>query len=97
MPSEIIPVVNNLEAHRFEATLDGKVSVAEYRLGEAVIEFVHTDVPRDLEGRGIASALARTGLDYARANHLGVVPRCPFFAAWIDRHPEYQDLVREVE
>lgn len=95
MPTDNTPVVNNLEAHRFETTLDGKVAVAEYRLGDGVIEFVHTDVPRDLEGRGIASILARAGLDYARANHLGVVPRCPFFAAWIGRHAEYQDLVRE--
>ena len=97
MPSEIIAVVNNTAAKRFEVILDGKTAVAEYRLGDGVIEFVHTEVPRELEGRGIASHLARAGLDYARANHLGVVPRCPFFAAWIDRHPEYQDLVREVE
>lgn len=95
MSSDIITVVNNLEAQRFEATLEGKVAVAEYRLGEGVIEFVHTEVPRELEGRGIASHLARAGLDHARANHLRVVPRCPFFAAWIARHPEYQDLVRE--
>ena len=95
MPSEIIAVVNNTEAKRFEVSLDGKVAVAEYRLAEGVIEFVHTDVPRDLEGRGIASHLARAGLDYARAQKLGVVPRCPFFAAWIGKHPEYQDLVRE--
>ena len=95
MTSEVIAVVNNIAAGRFEANLEGRLAVAEYRLGDGVIEFVHTDVPRELEGRGVASQLARAGLDYARAAKLGVVPRCPFFAAWIGKHAEYQDLVRE--
>jgi len=85
MSSETIPVVNNTEEHRFEARVDGRLAVAEYRLGDGYIEFVHTDVPRELEGRGIASRLARTALEYARSEKLAVVARCPFMAAWIGR------------
>ena len=94
MSSEVIQVVNNAAERRFEANLDGLLAVAEYRIDDGVIEFVHTDVPRELEGRGVATLLARTALDYARAEKLAVVARCPFFAAWIRRHAEYQDLVR---
>jgi len=94
MTSEAIPIVNNPAEGRFEANVDGRLAVTEYRLRDGVIEFVHTDVPRELEGRGVASHLARAGLDYARAENLRVVARCPFIAAWVRRHPEYQDLVR---
>ena len=93
MTHELVPVVNNASENRFEAQVDGKLAVAEYRLRNGTIEFVHTDVPRELEGRGIASQLARTALDHARKQKLGVVARCPFFSAWIAQHPEYQDLL----
>jgi len=51
-------------------------------------------VPPALEGRGIAGKLARAALDYARERKLSVIPRCPFVAAYIRKHPEYQSLVR---
>jgi predicted GNAT family acetyltransferase len=57
------------------------------------ISFLHTYVPPELEGRGIAGQLARYALEHARANRLAVVPHCPYVRAYIDRHPEYQDLV----
>ena len=50
-------------------------------------------MPEQLEGRGIASKLAKTALDYSRAEGLTVVPLCPFIASYIERHPEYADLV----
>jgi predicted GNAT family acetyltransferase len=57
------------------------------------IAFLHTLVPPAIEGRGIAGQLARHGLEYARENGLRVLPRCPYIRTYIDRHPEYQDLV----
>jgi predicted GNAT family acetyltransferase len=50
-------------------------------------------VPKELEGRGIGSRLARFALDQARASKLKVVALCPFVSAWIGKHPEYQDLL----
>ncbi len=67
-----------------------------YRSGTAgQIVFTHTGVPPALEGRGIGSALAKTGLEYARANNLEVVPLCSFVRGYIERKPEYQDLVHK--
>jgi len=79
----------------YEARVDDRrAGVAAYRLREGVITFTHTVVEDAYEGQGIGGALARAALDDARRRGLAVVPRCPFIAAWIERHPDYADLVR---
>lgn len=84
------------EAKRYEARVDGApevVGVAEYIRTPELIAFVHTEVGTEHEGAGIGSALVRTALDEARAADLRVLATCLFFAGWIARHPEYQDLL----
>ena len=86
----------NEAENRYEAHVDGELAgFAEFVLeGERII-FTHTAVEDRCEGEGIGSTLARFALDDVRARGgLRVVPRCPFIKAWIDRHPEYGDLVR---
>jgi len=93
MSEAAFQVENNAAAGRFEAVVDGQLAQAQYRrVGERIL-FTHTEVPEQLEGRGIAAQLARSGLDFARAEALTVVPLCPFIASYIERHPEYQDLL----
>ena len=92
-PTDPIVVVNNREANRFEVQVDGGLAMAEYMLPREKIVFTHTEVPPAAEGQGVGAALARAGLDYARAEGLTVIPLCPFIAAFIRRHAEYQDLV----
>ncbi|WP_240639248.1 GNAT family N-acetyltransferase [Micromonospora ureilytica] len=85
-----------LEAKQYEARFEGEskvAGIAQYIRTTELIAFVHTEVSSEYEGRGVGAALARTGLDEARAAGLLVLPTCPFFAGWIARHPEYQDLV----
>jgi predicted GNAT family acetyltransferase len=83
--------------HRFETDLgDGVLALAEYRLVPGKIIFTHTEVPSSHEGRGIGSALVRFALDAARERGLTVVPLCPFFAAYIKKHAEFQDLLDHV-
>lgn len=91
--SDAIEVRDNPAEGRFESAVDGRLAVAEYRLGDGRITFTHTVVPPELEGRGIASALIRTALASARERGLKVVPHCSFVAAYIDRHPDQQDLL----
>ncbi|MFJ6804489.1 GNAT family N-acetyltransferase [Streptomyces anulatus] len=84
------------EAKRYEARVDGESEVAgfaDYLRTTELIAFLHTEVSPAYEGRGVGSALARTSLDEARAAGLRVLPTCPFYAGWIARHPEYQDLL----
>lgn len=89
-----LEIVNNEKERRFEArTVDGIAELQYRHRGHDALVLVHTEVPAALAGRGIAGALARHALSFARAQGLKVVPRCPFVAAFIERHPEYADLV----
>jgi predicted GNAT family acetyltransferase len=86
-------VRNNEARKRFELEIDGHDAVAAYDLAPGVITFTHTVVPKELGGRGVGSTLARGALDQARAKSLKVVAKCPFIAAFIQKHAEYQDLL----
>jgi hypothetical protein len=88
-----IIVAHNEEAQRFEATVDGLRSILTYRRFPDRIVFNHTEVPPPLEGQGIAGKLTGVALDFARANHLRVIPVCPYVSSFIQKHREYQDLV----
>jgi predicted GNAT family acetyltransferase len=87
-------VRNNTELHRFELDADGHMAVAYYRLSPGVITFTHTEVPNELSGRGVGSALARGALDIVRAEGLKVVAQCPFISAFMGKHPEFNDLLQ---
>ena len=89
------PIVrDNPERQRFEADLgDGSFAIADYVLRPGKILFTHTEVPPEHEGKGIGSALIRSALDAARERGLQVVPICPFFAAYMQKHAEAQDLL----
>lgn len=87
-------VTDNRAEHEFELEVDGHRAIAAYQLEGDTIAFTHTFVPKKLEGRGIASKLIRAALDSARDRGLKVVPICPFVKAYIERHPEYQALVK---
>jgi predicted GNAT family acetyltransferase len=83
----------NLALHRFELDVEGGMALAFYRLAGDVMAFTHTEVPAALRGRGIGSEMMHGVLQNVRAQGLKVMPRCPFVADFIDRHPEYSDLL----
>lgn len=92
-----VETTHNPEESRYEARLDGELAgFAEYVLqGSESIVFTHTEVDDRFEGKGVGSALARFALDdVRREGSRQVVPRCPFIRGWIEKHPEYADLVR---
>lgn len=87
-----IRISHNEEARRFETEVNGHFAHADYELRDGVMHFTSTQVPSDIGGRGIAGHLVRTGMDHAREQGYEVVPACSYVAAWLERHPEYQDL-----
>jgi len=87
-------VIDNKEEQRYEAQVPGGLAFVQYLMKPGRIVLVHTEVPEESEGHGVGDALVRFVLDDARARELSVVPLCPFIAAWIERHPDYKDLVR---
>jgi uncharacterized protein len=79
---------------RFVVHLDDVVvATARYERSGDVLTLTHTHVPPEAEGEGVGSALARAALDHARDERLRVRPKCPFMRSYIERHPEYQDLL----
>ena len=87
--------VDSPEHHRYELRSgDEVVGFLVYRLGDGVITLVHTEVDPARSGQGHAASLARGALDDARSRGLRVVPSCPYVAAYVEKHPEYADLVK---
>ena len=83
------------EPTRYAAYLDGDEigELAFSRLGD-VVTALHTEVAESAEGQGVGSTLARTFLDDIRSAGRRVVPLCPFVRGWLQKHPDYTDLVR---
>ena len=89
-----LTVRDNPERHRFEIDLGGgEFAIAEYTLPAGKIMFTHTEVPQAHEGKGLGTMLIEAGLAAARERGLKVIPICPFFAAYIKKHVEVQDLL----
>ncbi len=86
-------IADNAERSRFEMPVEGHIAFVTYRRGPGAITLLHAEVPAELEGRGVGSRLAKATLDAVRAEGLKVVPRCSFIAAYIQRHPAYQDML----
>ena len=78
---------------RFELERDGHIAWLEYTLAGNVLELKHTEVPDALRGHGLASELSHGAFEYARENNLRVDVVCPSSAAYLAKHPEYNDLV----
>jgi uncharacterized protein len=86
-------VRNNPARSRYELEVDGHLAVAVYALSPGVITFVHTEVPPQLGGRGVGTALARGALEDVRRQGLKVVVRCSFIRGFMAKHPEFNDLL----
>ena len=69
------------------------VSVLDYELRAGTAVFTHTGVPDTYRGQGLAARLVEAGLQWARAEGLKVVPACSYVHVYIQRHPEWQDLI----
>jgi predicted GNAT family acetyltransferase len=86
-------VSDNTAKSRYELNVDGHIAFVDYRLRPDRIALVHTEVPSELGGRGVGSKLAKGTLDAVRKRGLKADIRCDFLAAYIQKHPEYADLV----
>lgn len=91
-----IAVSDNPGEHRYEVAVDGDLAgFVKYRVKPGQIALIHTEIDDRFEGRGLGGRLIAFALDDARARGLAVLPFCPFARAYIQRHPEYAELVPE--
>lgn len=93
-----LAVTHHAEASRFEATPDdapGQLAICSYRRIGNTLVLHHTEVPWQLQGRGLAGELVQAALDWARAHGLRVRPSCSYVAAYMRRHPQTHDLLEQ--
>lgn len=85
-------VINNERQKQFEVFVDVHKAELVYRLRENTLYLLHTFVPKEIGGRGIASKLAITALEYTKSNGYKLAVLCPFVAAYVKKHPEWYEL-----
>jgi uncharacterized protein len=86
--SDSADVIDNTDASRFELRADGWLAELIYRIRGGRLVLIHTEVPFELEGRGIGGRLATAAVDRAMREGLTLVPLCSFARGWLERHPE---------
>ncbi|HEY0020155.1 MAG TPA: GNAT family N-acetyltransferase [Longimicrobium sp.] len=90
-------VTDNTQQSRFEMTVEGQTALLQYMERDGALYLTHTEVPTELEGRGIGSRIVKHALEQAKSRGMKVAPWCAFVRAYIDRHPEYEELVVQGE
>lgn len=80
---------NNAEAKRYELPVDGEVAVLTYNLSALNLMITETLAPERLGGRGLAGRMAKHLIADARARNPVILPVCPFFSAYLQKHPEH--------
>lgn len=85
-------VRDNKAQSRFELDAEGAIAFANYRLTPSTVIITHTETPRSLRGRGIASDLVKGALELIRADGRKVVAGCSFVVDYLAKHPEAADL-----
>lgn len=87
-------VTENTELRRFELPIaDGAIAAAYYRLQDGRVALVHTEVPFEFSGQGIATRLAHGTFGILRRTGRKAIPTCPFMSGFLVKHPEYADTV----
>lgn len=86
-------LIDNKEKNQYEIHIDGHLAKIEYKLKGDRIYLIHTEVPKELGGRGIGSQIVKSVLEDIKTRGLVLVPLCPFVKAYMERHPEWNELV----
>lgn len=86
-------LIDNTEAKQYEYHIDGVIAKIEYIKAKDKIYLTHTEVPKELEGKGVASSLVKQVLEDVETKGLTLIPMCPFVATYIKRHPDWKKLV----
>jgi predicted GNAT family acetyltransferase len=89
--SDAVPVTDNQAASRFEISEGGHLAELRYHRNGNRLVLIHTEVPEELEGRGLGGRLVVAAIDRAASEGLTIVPYCPFARGWLERHSDVAD------
>lgn len=88
-----IPLQDNKELQQFEMNINGYIALIAYEQQGDVLALTHTEVPEELEGKGVGSVLVEKTLHYIESKKQQIIPLCPFVQSYIKRHPEWERIV----
>ncbi|HEY0090850.1 MAG TPA: GNAT family N-acetyltransferase [Flavobacterium sp.] len=83
----------NEESRQFEMDVEGQMAIITYIRQGNIISLNHTEVPKELQGKGVANEIVDKTLNYIKEQNLKVVPSCSFVSAFVARHPEWKSIV----
>lgn len=89
---EELPLKNNTDIHNFELFVEGHRAFIDYKERDGKYFLIHTEVPPELEGKGVASALVEKTFKYLEENGFKMLPYCAYIQAYLKRHPEWERL-----
>ena len=90
---EQLEVIKNLENSRFELNVEGHIAFIDFKQEEQLIKLIHTEIPEEMAGKGIAAILVSKTLEYLESNKNTLYPYCPYVYAYIKKHPEWKRVV----
>ncbi|MBC8054352.1 MAG: N-acetyltransferase [Sphingobacteriaceae bacterium] len=93
MKYEETPLIYNENDHRFEFTVDNHLSLIDFKRKGDTIYLVHTEVPEELEGKGVAAAMVEKTFQYIEEHNLKLAPYCSYVQLYLKRHPEWNRLL----
>ncbi len=88
-------LVNNKTMHNFELIIEGRRSFIDYKTTDDKVHLIHTEVPKELQGKGVAAILVEKTFQYLEEHRLKVVPSCSYIQHFLKRHPRWKSLVAE--
>lgn len=90
--AESLPeIVDQTDTERFVLEADGSVAELDYELDGNRLVLIHTRVPDELGGRGIAGQLVAASVARARRDSLTIAPWCPYARRWLGQHADQTD------
>ncbi|MFT4033710.1 MAG: GNAT family N-acetyltransferase [Siphonobacter sp.] len=89
-----ISLTNNQHLNQFEMEIEDQIALIAYHtIHSDTLALDHTEVPEQLQGKGIASALVEKTFHYLEEHNMKMLPYCPFIRTYLQRHPDWYRLV----
>jgi len=86
---------DNTDRKQFELSVEGFTARIEYMIMSNKIFLTHTEVPRELEGKGVGSKIVKLAFEEIEKQGLKLIPLCPFVAKYLTKHPEWKKILAD--
>lgn len=86
-------LIHNTKLQRFELKITEHTAFINYKQKNDILYLVHTEVPKELEGQGVAAAMVEKTLQSLEKENLKLVPMCSYVKTYLERNPHWNKLL----